>query len=134
MRKSARRIGQMIGLDSKEVNQKLAELGYLEGKPGDWSMTEEGRKHGEERFYDNGYGGYAARGWSYPVWDEDVARKLGDPDAHLREVNRNRKLAGLPPIKSWGRLRKLPACLISRQMAGSFFIILFLFEHVRKSL
>ena len=52
----------MIGLDSKEVNQKLAEIGYLEGKPGDWSMTEEGRKHGEERFYDNGYGGYAARG------------------------------------------------------------------------
>lgn len=64
-------------------------------------MTEEGRKHGEERFYDNGYGGYAARGWSYPVWDEDVAQQLGDPDAHLREVNRNRKLAGLPPIKSW---------------------------------
>ena len=90
MRKSARRLGQMVGLDSKEVNQKLAELGYLEGQPGNWSMTEEGREHGEERFYDNGYGGYAARGWSYPVWDEDVARKLGDPDAHLKEVNHNR--------------------------------------------
>lgn len=50
MRKSARRLGQMVGLDSKEVNQKLAELGYLEGQPGNWSMTEEGRKHGKSVF------------------------------------------------------------------------------------
>ena len=29
MRKSARRLGQMVGLDSKEVNQKLAELALI---------------------------------------------------------------------------------------------------------
>ncbi|MBQ3277835.1 MAG: hypothetical protein IJG94_01575 [Clostridia bacterium] len=101
MRKTARRLGQMVGLDAKEVNKKLAALGYLTGQPGCWSMTEEGKKHGEERFKDNGYGGYAARSWSYPVWDEEVARQIGDPDTHLQEVNRNRRLAGLPPIESW---------------------------------
>ena len=101
MRKSARLLGRMVGLGSREVNLKLAELGYLEGKPGNWTITEEGKKHGEERFDGNGYGGYAARGWSYFMWDEDVAYKIGDPDAHLKRVNYNRELAGLPPIKSW---------------------------------
>ncbi len=101
MRITARLLGRMVGLDSKEVNQRLADLGYLTGKPGAWSITEEGKKHGEERYKDNGYGGYAARSWSYPVWDEEVANQLGDPAAHLKEVNHNRKLAGLPPIQSW---------------------------------
>ncbi len=101
MRITARRLGRMVGLDSKVVNQKLADLGYLAGKPGAWSITEEGKKHGEERYKDNGYGGYAARSWSYFVWDEDIAYQIGDPVAYLKKVNHNRKLFGLPPIESW---------------------------------
>ncbi len=50
------------------------------------------------------YGGYAARGWSYFMWDEDVAYMIGDSDGHLKRVNYNSELAGLPLIESWDDL------------------------------
>ena len=100
MRKSAKRLGAMIGLDAKEVNLKLAEKGYLSGRPGNWLITEEGKKHGDYSYHDNGYGGRAGRTWEYPVWDSEIAYELGDPDAHLAKINKSLKDAGLPPI-SW---------------------------------
>ena len=54
MRKTAKRLGEMIGLDSKEVNKKLAEIGYLQGEPGNWALTEQGAQHGEVIVRDNG--------------------------------------------------------------------------------
>lgn len=101
MRKTAKKLGEMVGLDSKDVNKKLAEIGYLQGSPGNWVLTEQGARHGEVVYKDNGYGGYAARSWEYIVWDSDVAQQLGDPAKHLKEVNQNRRAAGLPIIKSW---------------------------------
>lgn len=101
MRKTAKKLGEMVGLDSKDVNKKLAEIGYLQGSPGNWALTEQGAQHGEVVYIDNGYGGYAARSWEYIVWDSDVAQQLGDPAKHLKEVNQNRRAAGLPIIKSW---------------------------------
>lgn len=97
-RKSARMLGDMIGKTAAEVNKLLNEKGYLSGEPGNWSMTDKGREHGEERHKDNGYGGWAARSWSFPMWDEDVAYDIGDPDGHRQRVNENRKKAGLPPL------------------------------------
>ena len=73
MRKTAKRLGEMIGLDSKEVNKKLAEIGYLQGEPGNWALTEQGAQHGEVIVRDNGYGGYAARSWGYIVRDCGIA-------------------------------------------------------------
>lgn len=101
MRKTAKKLGEMVGLDSKDVNKKLAEIGYLQGSPGNWALTEQGAQHGEVVYKDNGYGGYAARSWEYIVWDSDVAQQLGAPAKHLKEVNQNRRAAGLPIIKSW---------------------------------
>ena len=101
MRKTAKKLGEMVGLDSKDVNKKPAEIGYLQGSPGNWALTEQGAQHGEVVYKDNGYGGYAARSWEYIVWDSDVAQQLGDPAKHLKEVNQNRRAAGLPIIKSW---------------------------------
>ena len=101
MRKTAKKLGEMVGLDSKDVNKKLAEIGYLQGSPGNWALTEQGAQHGEVVYKDNGYGGYAARSWEYIVWDSDVAQQLGDPAKHLKEVNQNRRAAGLPIIKFW---------------------------------
>lgn len=100
MKLSATKLGKMIGLSGEEVNKKLASLGYLKGVPGDWGITEKGKQFGELRYKDNGYGGYAARSWSYIVWDDSLASKLGDPKARLKEVNKNRKLAGLDQLKS----------------------------------
>lgn len=56
MRKTAKKLGEMVGLDSKDVNKKLAEIGYLQGSPGNWALTEQGAQHGEVVYKDNGYG------------------------------------------------------------------------------
>ena len=101
MRKSAKMLAEMLGIKAEEVNPKLEKIGYLEKKAGTWSLTEEGKKHGELHFFDNGYGGRGAIGGSYAIWDDDVANRIGDPKAHLKEVNNNRKKAGMSAIKSW---------------------------------
>lgn len=73
-RLSANQIGKMIGLSAREVNFRLAELGYLAGEPGNWKLTAEGSKHGGPVYRDNGYGGYAARAWG--VFDLGCRRGL----------------------------------------------------------
>ena len=69
---SARMIGEIIGMKSREVNLLLHEHGLLEGSPGNWSITEYGKSFGNTSYHDNGYGGYAAREWDYVMWDESV--------------------------------------------------------------
>lgn len=71
-RMSARKLGDLMGLTASEVNRRLKERGFLEGKPDIYDMTEEGAEHDETVYRDNGYGGYAARSWSYDIWDENV--------------------------------------------------------------
>ena len=75
-RLSATQIGRMIFKTGREVNQLLKERGLLEGEPGAYRLTEEGRKYGEDRDHDNGYGGRAYRAWSYIMWGVEVIGKL----------------------------------------------------------
>lgn len=75
-RMSARRLGEAIGLSAREVNQRLAEQGYLDGTPGHYVITEKGMMRGEVHSFDNGYGGYAYRQWDYVVWDEDLSHEI----------------------------------------------------------
>lgn len=70
--KSARLIGEVLGLTAREVNVKLKEIGFLKGKPGNYDLTEEGQKHGRLSGDNNGYGGYAYKSWGYAVWDNEV--------------------------------------------------------------
>ena len=72
MKFSARLLGQMIGVTAKEMNLKLRDAGLLTGGPGNWIVTELGKKFSEIAGWDNGYGGYAARGYTYYKWDEKV--------------------------------------------------------------
>lgn len=51
---SARRIGFTSGKTASEVNQELAERGYLEGDPSAWHLTEKGAGCGEMRDESNG--------------------------------------------------------------------------------
>lgn len=100
-KRTAKQLGHMVGLDAKEVNLKLRDLGYLSGKPGDWTITEKGKQYGEMNYYDNGYGGYAHRDWAYPKWDQDIAYQIGDPDSHLQVINDSRRALGFDELKSW---------------------------------
>lgn len=100
VRKSARQLGRMVGMSDREVNLALKDLGYLTGQPGNWQLTNKGARYAILRHEDNGYGGYAYRGWEWPMWDSSIAFELGDPIKHLEEVNRNRISVGLDPIDS----------------------------------
>lgn len=97
---SAKRLGNLVGMTSREVNLKLHELGYLDGEPGNWRRTAKGMAYSIEKAQENGYGGYAAHGWGWFEWAKSLAYEIGDPDKHLVEVNRNRLLAGLQPLKA----------------------------------
>ena len=64
----------------------LKKLGFLEGEAGNYSLTELGKKYAEIRTWDNGYGGYAARGYEYYTWDKKIISKLDTTSEHLEKI------------------------------------------------
>lgn len=98
---SARRIGNMTGDTARRINALLKDNGFMEGEPGYYRPTTTGEPYCIEKADDTGYGGYAAKGWGWLEWSKDIIPLLGlkDPEEHLREVNENRAMAGLEPIK-----------------------------------
>ncbi len=77
-KKSARQLGEIIGKTANEVNRLLKDEGFLEGEPGNYELTEKGKQYGEERYKDNGYGGYAERHWDFIMWDEEIIYEISD--------------------------------------------------------
>ena len=69
---SATRIGKHFGLNGQEMNAVLCRLGILEGEPGNYALTELGKQFGRYNYFDNGYGGYAARAWDTISYDESI--------------------------------------------------------------
>lgn len=74
--KSAKQIGEVLGLGPQTVNRALKDMGLLDGKPGNYSLTDLGKAIGELREKTNGYGGYAKRDWSFHMWDDSVIDQL----------------------------------------------------------
>lgn len=58
------------------MNILLKEEGFLSGEPGNYYPTEKGKLFVVEKGDDNGYGGYAFRGWSWFEWDERILEEL----------------------------------------------------------
>ena len=54
------------------MNAVLCRLGILEGEPGNYALTELGKQFGRYNYFDNGYGGYAARAWDTISYDESI--------------------------------------------------------------
>ena len=73
---SAQRIGKMFGLTAQEMNMALKLLGYLDGEPGNYLPTVKCKPFYLQRYYDNGYRGYANRTWSTVTYDESVIESL----------------------------------------------------------
>ena len=68
---SARLLGLRLGLRSQEVNLELAELGFISGQPGAWTITEKGRNYGHMRT-----GERDGITFEYIVWAQDVLNIL----------------------------------------------------------
>ena len=77
---SATVIGKALNKTGREMNELLVELGYLEGSPGDYSLTDKGREYGSETEHHRGNGGYAHynRVWETRTWDERIVTALAD--------------------------------------------------------
>ncbi|MSS14544.1 hypothetical protein [Porcincola intestinalis] len=73
---SARRLGEMVDVSSQVMNGILKERGYLSGEMGNYNVTEKGRKIVIEKGWDNGYGGYARRGYNYLEWPDNILEEL----------------------------------------------------------
>lgn len=76
MGKSARVLGWEFGKTAQEMNLLLKDYGYLEGEPGAYGLTDKGKQFGDEQYNENGYGGYAHRGWETRTWNDDLAGAL----------------------------------------------------------
>ena len=86
---SAKRIGEKIGLTAEQTNVLLKEEGYQDGCAGNYIITEKGKRYVEEKHWDNGYGGWAAKGYSYNEWDENI---IDDLDTTPENLNRIRDI------------------------------------------
>lgn len=76
MKMSAKDIGKVLGETAQGVNLLLKEKGYLDGEPGNYTLTELGEKFGEIYEYTNGWQGYAKRVRSSRLWDETIIERL----------------------------------------------------------
>jgi len=88
MRRSARVLGQDYGLTAQEMNFLLKEEGYLDGEPGNYTITERGTKYAEEQDHKRGVGGYDFynRAWTTRTWDDGIADELDITDARKQEI------------------------------------------------
>lgn len=72
--KSARILGEDIGLNSQEMNHLLKDQGFLEGNPGAYVVTQKGAQFAKETDFHCGPGGYSRynRDWTQRTWDESI--------------------------------------------------------------
>ena len=83
---SAKRLGERCGLTAEKMNVLLKEEGFLSGEPGNYYPTERGKLFVVENGDDNGYSGYAFRGWNWFEWDERILEELDTSEEHKRYI------------------------------------------------
>lgn len=88
MQKSARILGQELGLTAPEMNVLLKSEGFLEGQPGRYSVTAKGEPFAHEQDFHSGPGGYPwyNRDWSTRSWDESILKTLNVTDQKKRDA------------------------------------------------
>ncbi len=78
MQVSARILGQEYGLTAEEMNRVLAKQGFLQGTPGDYSVTQKALQYAVEKDFHRGTGGYACynRYWTTRTFDDSIKETL----------------------------------------------------------
>ena len=85
---SSRRLGEIIGLTAEQTNTLLKDAGFQTGEPGNYIVSEAGKKFVENKSWWNGYGGYASRGYDYNEWDESIIQKLDITSENLERIRK----------------------------------------------
>lgn len=78
MQVSARILGQDYGLTAEEMNRVLLKQGFLQGTPGDYSVTQKALQYAVEKGFHRGTGGYACynRYWTTRTFDDSIKEAL----------------------------------------------------------
>jgi hypothetical protein len=90
---SATDIGAHIGLGAQDTNVLLVAQGFLEGKPGEYLLTDLGKQFGHHVSEDNGYGGVAYRDWYKTYFDESILHALDHSSETVTETKSAAKAA-----------------------------------------
>ncbi len=88
MQISARILGHEYGLTAEEMNRVLLKLGFLDGTPGDYSLTEKALPYAVEKNFHRGTGGYSFynRYWTTRTFDDSIKEVLDVSSELIREV------------------------------------------------
>ena len=88
MQVSARVLGQDYGLTAEEMNRVLVKLGFLQGTPGDYSITQKALQFAQEKDFHRGTGGYACynRYWTTRTFDDSIKNVLDVSAELINEV------------------------------------------------
>lgn len=88
MQVSARILGQDYGLTAEEMNRVLLKLGFLEGTPGDYSLTDRALKYAVEKDFHRGTGGYACynKYWTTRTFDDSIKEVLDISSDLIKDV------------------------------------------------
>lgn len=88
MQVSARILGQDYGLTAEEMNRVLVKLGFLQGTPGDYSVTQKALQYVVEKDFHRGTGGYASynRYWTTRTFDDSIKDALDVSADIINEV------------------------------------------------
>lgn len=88
MQVSARILGQDYGLSAEEMNRVLVKQGFLQGNPGDYSVTEKAQQYAVEKDFHRGTGGYACynRYWTTRTFDTSIKEVLDVSSDLIDEV------------------------------------------------
>ena len=82
MYKSAKQLGREYGLSAQEMNLALVSLGYLEGEPGNYTLTDKAMPFAKEEDHHRGCGGYSCynRYWTIRTFDDSIKDVLDISD------------------------------------------------------
>ena len=88
MQVSATKLGQEYGLTAEEMNRVLVKLGFLQGAPGDYSVTPKALQYAVEKDFHRGNGGYACynRYWTTRTFDDSIKEALDVSADLINEV------------------------------------------------
>ena len=101
MQVSARILGRDYGLTAEEMNRVLVKQGFLQGRPGDYSVTQKALQYAAEKDFHRGTGGYASynRYWTTRTFDDSIKNVLNISSELIRFlykgiiINHNKKLS-----------------------------------------
>ena len=88
MQLSASALGRYFGLTGEEMNWFLFKQGFLDGTPGNYTITDKGAEYATEYYHQRGNGGYSRYnvGWTTILYDDSIIGELNLTDEAIEEV------------------------------------------------